>query len=463
MLPELTPKTHPIELIRDIASYNPSKPNNAQLADDMRICFAWYSSLKEGKKFKLTSKDVIALAKKVYAEIEKRKREGKMKHEWNPKGMKPHSKELFNIIIKRSLEELSIKEDAALFWIDSIPQRARIIIDGIDVRDLTPARGSGYYLNPGQHLFELELKDYFLWSEEVTLTKKENWKKTIILTPKSNFNVNSIPDGARIWIDGTLLKDVTPTKNKGYFLDPGTHKIKLYKAGNVFQKEIILLPGEVFNATFTLPSKATFLTDCFSGNSVTANKDMLWNYCCSHITSDMWYNVNTEQRKNIATTIIQNWCPFYKYYGNGNPDCSDCFDWKSAVCLINAVAHVTKLADTKFLKSPFCCHSTVHPAEHDPGICSYFIDCPEGFRLPVHLSNIIRPPDFYHTVATIQIDPEVSLLSSWLFFLYHDIDIQPGSWQMPLGATVSIFKFTGPFNFSCTGFAGYDTLVSWEI
>jgi hypothetical protein len=96
------------QLVHDVASYDPSTANNAQLADDMRICFAWYSTIKEGfvdvkervKKFKFSKKDVILLAKGIYREIEKRKREGEMKHDWNLEDMKKHSKELFDLISK---------------------------------------------------------------------------------------------------------------------------------------------------------------------------------------------------------------------------------------------------------------------------------------------------------------------------------------------------------------------------
>ncbi|RLA80996.1 MAG: hypothetical protein DRG33_01405 [Deltaproteobacteria bacterium] len=87
-----------VELIRNIKDYDPSKLNNAQLADDMRICFAWYSSLRQGKKLKFTMDEVIELARKIYNEIEKRKREGKMKHDWKPEQMKKYSRELFEII-----------------------------------------------------------------------------------------------------------------------------------------------------------------------------------------------------------------------------------------------------------------------------------------------------------------------------------------------------------------------------
>lgn len=101
------------ELIRNIANYDPSKMSNAQLADDMRICFAWYSSMKEGKKFDFSLQDVINLAKKIYHEIEHRKAEGKLKHEWQPEQMKPSSKELFRIITSTSdLQSLDMSNDS---------------------------------------------------------------------------------------------------------------------------------------------------------------------------------------------------------------------------------------------------------------------------------------------------------------------------------------------------------------
>ncbi len=102
------------ELIQDVISYDPSKLNNAQLADDMRICFAWYSTIKQGKKFKLSEQDVIALAQRIYNEIEKRKRAGKMKHDWKPDGMKNYSKELFEIISnQKENENLSLQKKAS--------------------------------------------------------------------------------------------------------------------------------------------------------------------------------------------------------------------------------------------------------------------------------------------------------------------------------------------------------------
>ena len=119
------------QLIHDIASYDPSKANNAELADDMRICFAWYSTIKEGytdvkervKKYKFSEQDVIRIAKAIYIEIEKRKHEGTMKHEWNPEDMTKHSKELFGIISKPEARQASLASNENEEPNDNVPAR----------------------------------------------------------------------------------------------------------------------------------------------------------------------------------------------------------------------------------------------------------------------------------------------------------------------------------------------------
>ena len=74
------PKTIVKELIKDIKTYDPSKVGKDQLADDWRIVTAWYSTLKSGKEIKYSEKEIVDLAKKIYKEIKKRVKEGKMKH-----------------------------------------------------------------------------------------------------------------------------------------------------------------------------------------------------------------------------------------------------------------------------------------------------------------------------------------------------------------------------------------------
>lgn len=111
-------KTHSsnVKLIENINEYSPDKVNNKQLADDWRIVNAWYSSKRKGEKIKYSLEEIVNLAKIIYNEIEKRVKEGKMKHEFKPAQMKKYSRELYNIIksdkeipeqseIKQSIEQ----------------------------------------------------------------------------------------------------------------------------------------------------------------------------------------------------------------------------------------------------------------------------------------------------------------------------------------------------------------------
>jgi DNA adenine methylase Dam len=88
------------ELIKDITSYDPTKPPNEQLADDWRIVNAWHSTYKktDGKEIKFSKETIVNLAKIIYDEIIKRVKEDKMKHEFKPEEMKPNALELYKIV-----------------------------------------------------------------------------------------------------------------------------------------------------------------------------------------------------------------------------------------------------------------------------------------------------------------------------------------------------------------------------
>ena len=93
-----------IELIEDIREYDPSSPNNSQLRDDYRIASAWWATYKDPeKKIKFSREDIINIAKIIYEEIERRKKEDKMTHIWNPKAMTENSRELYEIITRDSI------------------------------------------------------------------------------------------------------------------------------------------------------------------------------------------------------------------------------------------------------------------------------------------------------------------------------------------------------------------------
>ena len=95
-----------IELIEDVKNYNPSNLRNDVLRDDFRIVSAWYSSKKQGKKIKFSYEDIINLARLIYDEIERRKAEGRMKHDWHPETMKKYAKELYDIVSEKGFRKL---------------------------------------------------------------------------------------------------------------------------------------------------------------------------------------------------------------------------------------------------------------------------------------------------------------------------------------------------------------------
>lgn len=71
-------------LIQRIKTYDAGKMDNKQLSKDWFLAVIWYSSLLKGKKFKFTKEDVIALAKKIKKEIDRRVFSGKMNFVFKP-------------------------------------------------------------------------------------------------------------------------------------------------------------------------------------------------------------------------------------------------------------------------------------------------------------------------------------------------------------------------------------------
>lgn len=114
------PSKEIIKLIQDVKEYDPSKPNNEQLADDWRIVCGWYSTYKEtnGQGIKFSKETIINIAKLIYDEIVNRVKADKMKHIFEPEKMKPAALELYKMVSKnkimsdwRKLEFLSKLED----------------------------------------------------------------------------------------------------------------------------------------------------------------------------------------------------------------------------------------------------------------------------------------------------------------------------------------------------------------
>jgi len=84
-------------MIEDLTSYDPSSSEDKPLADDFRICSAWYASLVSGKPIKFSKEEILDCHKKITAELLKR-----AKVTFHPEHMKDTSLEL----LRHSLDEL---------------------------------------------------------------------------------------------------------------------------------------------------------------------------------------------------------------------------------------------------------------------------------------------------------------------------------------------------------------------
>jgi len=100
--------------IRNPKTYDPTKISNEVLADDWRIVNSWFAILRDkNKDIKYSEEEIISLARKIYREILRRVKAGKMKHEFKPEKMKPTSKELFEIVRKTDTMGIYLKEPHA--------------------------------------------------------------------------------------------------------------------------------------------------------------------------------------------------------------------------------------------------------------------------------------------------------------------------------------------------------------
>lgn len=90
-----------LQLLNDIEQYDPSKLDDKVLRDDFRLLAAHYSTLKEGGKAGYSLETILNTAKLVYQELLKRGTK------FHPDNMKPHAKELFDIISKADVAALS--------------------------------------------------------------------------------------------------------------------------------------------------------------------------------------------------------------------------------------------------------------------------------------------------------------------------------------------------------------------
>lgn len=112
----------------------------------------------------------------------------------------------------------------------STPLGAEIFIDGTDQNAVTPKTITG--LSPGNHTLKLTLTGYEDWTGTVDIIAGETAYINPSLTPLSttgSLEINSAPQGARVFIDNQDQARATPATITG--LQAGAHTYKLTLAG----------------------------------------------------------------------------------------------------------------------------------------------------------------------------------------------------------------------------------------
>lgn len=81
-----------VYFIKNVEDYNPKDLKTEVLLDDWRIVCAWWSLIKQGKKFKYSKNDILRLARKIAEEMRRRG------IKFHPETMKEASRELLELV-----------------------------------------------------------------------------------------------------------------------------------------------------------------------------------------------------------------------------------------------------------------------------------------------------------------------------------------------------------------------------
>jgi len=137
-------------------------------------------------------------------------------------------KKTSNLLVTLSRAEPTLSGSAE---IDSTPSGAEVTLDGVKVRQHTPAVFENIAI--GTHTLKIEKRGYLAWEGEFTVLPQG---KTVLALPLDyrihgmlNLLVKSTPPGATVTVDGALSDQTTPATFDE--LTPGGHQIVLEKEG----------------------------------------------------------------------------------------------------------------------------------------------------------------------------------------------------------------------------------------
>ena len=166
-----------------------------------------------------------------------------------------------------SLEEIPTPK--SYINVNSTPTEANIYLDDA----LIGKTNNSFEIQPGTHTLKLALVDYYDYEESFTIAEDETKTFDIVLEKippeyvkdsgidftinlmlpleKAYINVNSIPTGASIYLNGVYIED---TNISNYSVDPGAYALKLTMPGYYdYAEDFTIVGGETktFNITLT--------------------------------------------------------------------------------------------------------------------------------------------------------------------------------------------------------------------
>jgi len=213
-------------------------------------------------------------------------------------------------------------------------------------------------------------------------------------------------------------------------------------------------------ATISLGDDITLLEfrdEYMDGDSVKCTWPTMETLLVNLVVSKLWWLFSRNERYSIAEMAIKNTFPYNIRRGReGLFGCAGGVgELKTVMCVGNTIIRVLKFGRIDYMGGQ-CYHRRYSDSTE------YCYRVENIYGLPCHTVGCgSYEPGFGHSMAAIQIVDSYDSIDNWMVFQYGDVDIKPGSYQMPTDDWDLYLKFGELTHASCAGFSS-DTLARFE-
>lgn len=184
-----------------------------------------------------------------------------------------------------------------------------------------------------------------------------------------------------------------------------------------------------------------FRDTCLTDEQVSCGWSTLETWLEDQRVSGFWWEMTTPERRSVAMKAIENTLLIKtRSWSLGMEDCGGSDDVPyPAVCYQNMIIRYLKFQSEDDIV-PYdvgadSCYWYDHVSSSwncfHPSVC---------YRLPGHYILRVPDGDAGHAMASVQVDPDMSSLDSWIIFQYYEVDIKPGDWHLAIGSDVRVLK-----------------------